>query len=131
MRTYIVAALSLLVLGLAACAGSGATAQRQSTPPRLVPASTPEQHAAAFLDYRRCLVASAARSDDHMSDASTIARSMRGSCYPEVLALARATTGGLSMDNYYAECERLIRNEFEAELQAVLDERRLTAGKRS
>ena len=119
----------LLVVFLTACAVPGMTVQKQGAPPKLVPSSTSEQQVAAFKDYHACLVASAARSDDHMSDALTIARSMHGSCYPEALAFARATTGGMPVDSYYAECERLIGSEFEAELQAVLDERRMTAAK--
>ena len=121
----------MLVGTLSACVTTGTTIRKQDASSKAVPLSFPEQQSAAFRSYHDCLVASAARSDDHMSDASTIARSMRGACYPEVLDLARATTGGMPVSSYYEECDRLVGNEFQAELQAVLDERRMISARHS
>lgn len=121
MRFWVISVLSV---GLAGCVSSPATVQRQAE--KRVPLSTPEQVQEGYRSYYTCLVSSAARLDDHTSDAATIAQAMRGSCYPEVLKVAAATTGGEPVNRYYEECDRLIANENQPELQAVLDERRTT-----
>jgi outer membrane murein-binding lipoprotein Lpp len=118
---YVMGAGVLAGLLLAGCATQTSTPRE---PERLTPTATVDQKVAAYVKYNSCLKARARAVDDHISDAMTVARAIKGSCFPELGEFARVSTGGQSARAYYDYADWKERNQLNDTLRAVLAERR-------
>jgi hypothetical protein len=99
----------------------------QSTTPTLSGRDTPAMDRAgqaAFGVYANCLSAMAAKFDDHISDADTIATAIEGTCNDELIAAAKAWSVGATGELAQVHLEALQSRKHHTALLAVLAGRR-------
>src|ERR1700733_6583849 len=107
------------VCGLAGCEATPAP-----KPTELLPATTGEQKITAARTYWQCLASKARAVDDHISDAMTVARAIKGSCPFEMAQYAKATEGGRPVEYWTQEINVQRSIELDTALSSVLAERK-------